>query len=396
MYCCAECFSDQKIKDFIIDFNEIGECDYCGSEKINIAPVDEVGPFILEGINRAYEDPVEHVSYESREGGYLIQPSDLYDILNYEEGIFAEQLGDTQMLLDALVSDPSAQYVQKDPYGPPRGASDEWYHWKSFCKLVKTERRYTAFLPGEEEKDPWIPHPKDLMESIIASLAFEHFNIIEKGEKIYRARMAKNGNTFSHEDLTSPPPQNARNNRMSPAGISLFYGALHPKTCISELRPSVGERVIVAEFKAIRDLTVIDLSGVIPEIPSIFSEDYTFGYERWINFIKDFEREISRPIRPMDQEIDYIPTQVFTEFLRYHNFKDIFYFGETDQEKLILIDGLQFRSSLHEGGKNLILFNGPEISIQKNPDDEIWLSYQEFQIYEVKKVIVDPEVISKD
>lgn len=96
----------------------------------------------------------------------------------------------------------------------------------------------------------------------------------------------------------------------------------------------------------------------------------------------------------MDQEIDYVPTQIFTEFLKLQKFNENFYSGGPDNNRESYIDGLQFNSSLRENGKNLVLFKGPEISIRTNPDDEIWLSYQCSKTYKVAKVIVEAEAIS--
>ena len=54
MFCCTNCFSEQLIKEFIEQDQIRGDCDYCGSEKVFVASVDEVGSFIMEGINQAF------------------------------------------------------------------------------------------------------------------------------------------------------------------------------------------------------------------------------------------------------------------------------------------------------------------------------------------------------
>lgn len=396
MHCCTECFSVQEIKYFIINYDEKGECDYCESKNVCIAAVDEVGSFIMEGVGRAYENPANQVGYDSKEGGYLLPTTNIYDLLIHGESIFSDHIDEPYGFINALIPDSLTEYVQKDPYGPPRGDSDERYYWENFCKLVKTQHRYTAFMPEKGNNFPATPHPIDLMELIVTVLSYEHFSIIKKGDKILRARLEKKGHKFSHEELTSPPSRNARNNRMSPAGISLFYGSLDPKTCISELRPSVGERVVVAEFTATKDLTVIDLSRTAAKGPSIFNKQYSHHLESWVSFIRHFSDDISRPIRPMDQEIDYIPTQVFTEFLKRYSLKETFYSGEPGEKKLTFIDGLQFNSSLHEGGKNVVLFRGPEISINNNREKGALLSFEDFTIYEINKVIVEADVTLDD
>ncbi len=313
----------------------------------------------------------------------------------WEEEIFSEKINDSAKFINEAVPDEIGHYVQRDPYGPSRGESDEIYHWEKFCKIIKTNRRYTAFL-NEVEPDYDLFKPSEFMKSLVSDLANTHFNMLDQGRTIYRARILKSDKKYEHEDLTSPPPMIACNNRMSPAGISFFYGALEPETCISELRPSVGEAVVVGEFETNETLTVIDLSGKTQEAPSIFCEDYSYNYERWVSFIRDFVADISRPIRPMDQEIEYVPTQAFTEFLRLWDFKDLMCHTENNP---FYINGMQFSSSLRYGGKNVVLFRGPEISLpSKNTGPLVsqkevgpWLSFKGSRTYEVTEVVVSAE-----
>ena len=98
----------------------------------------------------------------------------------------------------------------------------------------------------------------------------------------------------------------------------------------------------------------------------------------------------------MDQEIDYVPTQAFTEFLRLWDFKDLMYYTEN---KPFYINGMQFNSSMRDGGQNVVLFRGPEISLppkhtgslvpQKKVDP--WLSFKGSRTYEVTEVVVKAE-----
>jgi hypothetical protein len=121
MYCCTECFFNKEIQEFIRENNEIGSCGYCGSDNVNVADAGEVGLFIMEGVYRAYEDPANQVGYCSADGGYNITPKDLYDILVWEEGIFSDKIDEPTRFINECVPDETLQYVQKDPYGPPRG-----------------------------------------------------------------------------------------------------------------------------------------------------------------------------------------------------------------------------------------------------------------------------------
>ena len=63
------------------------------------------------------------------------------------------------------------------------------------------------------------------------------------------------------------------------------------------------------------------------------------------SFLRSFHDEISKPVDPNDEAIDYIPTQVFSEYLRY--------IQKTDSGKKY--DGIIYKSSLTTK-KNIVLF----------------------------------------
>lgn len=50
--------------------------------------------------------------------------------------------------------------------------------------------------------------------------------------------------------------------------------------------------------------------------------------------------DLSKPLRRFDSELEYVPTQMICEYC-----------------KLNGADGIRFNSSLHKGGKNIVLFN---------------------------------------
>ncbi|MGE5542569.1 MAG: RES family NAD+ phosphorylase, partial [Bacillota bacterium] len=138
------------------------------------------------------------------------------------------------------------------------------------------------------------------------------------------------------EEAMGPAPvQKASHSRMSPQGISYMYLSDGPETCIAEIRPAAGEIVCLGRFRVIRDLRVVDLSGVNPR---------KRGDEaRAARFLASFAREISRPLTPQDALLDYIPTQVLSEFIRSRGY-----------------DGIKYRSSQFESGFNYTLFCGPK------------------------------------
>ncbi len=383
-YCCINCFSEPEINNFIKSGEEIGDCDYCESKGIEICSVIDVGSFIMEGFHRYYEDAANQV-------GYLMPTSCLTEILLYQEEIFSDELSDPEKLLTDLVADDATPYVRRDPYGPPSGDPDEIRYWENFCKTVKTKKRFTTFLSSENEDKYDHGIPRNFLSHLASNFIPSLIHVLQPGEKIYRARINNQNKKLLHKDLTSPPHGKSRNSRMSPVGISFFYGGLTPEVCIHEVRPSVSENVEVAEFQVVKELFILNLAVEIESYKSIFDSEYYFTYEEYFKpFLEHFANDISKPIRKTDNEIGYVPTQILTEFIKEINFKNSFSWRDANgNETDVFINGIQFKSSIMKEGINLVLFKGPDIStsIGANKSDT-WLRYKGKKSHEVVQVII--------
>lgn len=390
--CCVNCFSVPQIRNFVEENETVGDCSYCGSSAVSVRDVKEVGGCIMEGFLRRYEDAAEQVSYCSAEGGYLLPTDTIEEILIEQEDIFGPALDDPQGLLEDLVHPDGTAYVRKDPYGPPLGDPDEIRHWERFCNVIKKEQRFTALL--KPEKDVYDEsHPEVFLDHLADHLGQNFICHFDPGIKIFRARIWNEEKAPTHKDLTAPPPELTRSNRMSPAGISFFYGGLEIGTCINELRPTVGEKIAVAEFEVLKELNLLDLSlrdfFLEGKTKSIFDEDYVFTWEEYHKpFLRHFVSEISKPVRPSNADIEHTPTQVFTEFIRMREFQErLFLRGEEQEVESFRVQGIIFRSSLKKEGTNIVLFKGPDISTEKHEENpEALLFYKGYSIYKVTDI----------
>jgi len=252
-------------------------------------------------------------------------------------------------------------------------------------------------LTHEKEDSHDYSQPKNFLFHLAYNFMGHLVDILPQSTKIYRARRRKENQKFNHEDLTSPPPSLSQNSRMSPVGISFFYGGMDPEVCIHEVRPDVTETIEIAEFKVKKDLFVLELSHDFGEPRSIFDPYYDFSYEEFFKpFLQHFIHDISKPIRKIDNEVEYIPTQIFTEFIKSINFTNSFYSGE-DEGNLqdVFINGIKFKSSIMNDGVNLVLFKGPEISNTYNSDlNDAWLYYKGSKTYQVNEIIVKSSATS--
>ena len=94
----------------------------------------------------------------------------------------------------------------------------------------------------------------------------------------------------------------------------MFYGADGIRTIHAELDAGHGY-VMSGAFTSTRSLALIDLTK-IPDMPSVFDHGQAERAEE-IAFLKWFADDVARPIHDRERvHVDYIPTQVVTEYLR--------------------------------------------------------------------------------
>ena len=166
---------------------------------------------------------------------------------------------------------------------------------------------------------------------------------------IYRVRIVdQETHLNTAKELGSPPYEFANlANRMSPAGIPMFYGAFDIQTAIKETyEPSdTNKKAVAGVFQAINKISVIDLSENL-YIPSLFDE-HKSQYRGYIKFLLDFIDDFTKPIERNDKaHVNYVPTQVVTEYFR-HLFR-----SEND----IAIDGVIYPSSKNVGSRAIVIF----------------------------------------
>ena len=326
---CDLCVGDSIIRQRIRSEGRVGRCDFCSRTRkrrcISISELSEVVRPVFEANYRvAQEEP--HFSVES-------------DNVEYRaEGESAANVVSEILEIDYDVGEGVAEYLDESTYvdikhgeepffGREEGyeetpVSDYEYQelWESFCNSVQHDTRF------------FNEHAIGILKGIFDGIKSGKLEdgrspIYEIGrgtriDSVFRARVVRSGadmlrfvNNPSKE--LGPPPKNiATAGRMNPAGVSVFYGALDEHTCIAELRLAVGESAVVGKFRIARKLRVLDftrfkefqgpVSMFDPAFSSVISQR---------KFLRRFRHEISRPIRPTDQENSYVPTQAVAEYL---------------------------------------------------------------------------------
>lgn len=360
---CASHFDDEYLQKKVYSDGEIGICSYCGKKR-KVAKMQEFGEFISMKV---------HDHYENVHDAALLSADSFYDDEDEEIPGFREFCGyivpdeaecydSTTELLDDLGFDvdnedlredvenifSTQEWVSRDILSTER--KDVWMSrlWEKFSIMVKCQRRFTflaepAFLGSFTKSKVKSPIEGTNILSVLSSLInktkLEAF--LDSRNVFYRVRKVNERKPeYGFDDITSPPDTSALQNRMSPAGISMFYASFDKETAQEEAAGDDPVEILIGTFRPKHNLHVIDLTA-IPQKLSYWMEHYQENI-----FLKRFNEEVTKPIDSDDKDIEYIPTQVFTEYLRYM-------FKDSDGKP---IDGIIFGSSREKKNKNLVLF----------------------------------------
>lgn len=154
----------------------------------------------------------------------------------------------------------------------------------------------------------------------------------------------KNFNGYPPEQCLAPPPDKTQEGRLNPTNISYLYTATSVDTAIYEVKPIIGQKISVAELSTKKELKLFDLSR--DDYIDISNTDNK-NQMKVISIIKVIAENFERPNH--NQNLNYIPTQYITEYIK----------------EVLKFDGIKFKSSVHENGINIVLFEN-DCCIVKN------------------------------
>ncbi|MCD7936059.1 MAG: RES domain-containing protein, partial [Tannerellaceae bacterium] len=200
-------------------------------------------------------------------------------------------------------------------------------YWDNLKQSLKYQRR---FLTNAERLDEYG------WNSLFYINATINPNI-----NLYRARIHFDGKMepFKNHEMGSPPQEKATAGRANPSGIPYLYLSKSPETTIYETRSSYLDLLSIALFVSHPPgLNIVDFTSH----PSPLNYMGNMIELAKSKFLKEaISKDLSKPMRRFDSELEYIPTQFICEFIRYSTGAD----------------GIQFNSSLHKGGVNIVLFD---------------------------------------
>ncbi len=350
-YVCDDCLPERGVAAFILANAVENECDYCHRTAASpfAAPIDDVIGHIVDGIESEWEDPNGSMAWDGREGGWQGDYTDSYDLLTSGEldiSIEIEELFD-----DILSTILDRQWCQIDPYSLSPSESLIW-GWKAFADTVKHGTRYLFMHTvdeGEAERDEISPADMlDALAGVIANVGI--LTTLPARTNLFRVRVGTCGNRWTTAADLGPPPLDKATvaNRMSPAGIPMFYGALDENTACLEVWDASSTQHMTASvgrFSLAQDTIVLDLTS-LPDVPSLFDVDHRH-LRAGIIFLRYFVTELSKPIVKDGREhIEYVPTQIVTEYFR----------RVYPAKHGIDVKGIIYPSSRSSGGKSCVVF----------------------------------------
>ncbi len=120
-----------------------------------------------------------------------------------------------------------------------------------------------------------------------------------------------------------------------------MYLSDNAETILYEIRASYLDEVSLASFRLKQDLTEDIVISDFKETHSLYAPNSVNLRIKSTLLKQIISRDLSKPMRRYDSELDYIPTQFICEFIKVFT----------------NVHGIKFRSSLHNIGNNIVVFN---------------------------------------
>lgn len=377
-YVCSGCFEDSGIRGFIEKHSVNADCSFCEltPDRDDVAPFQRVVEHVRTCLFCEYDDASDWMYPDSDTKEPMNEWYDAWDILE-RVGLRLPRDHDGR-LLDALATALSDDWwSEPNPFGISR-QDQVRINWDWFCEVVKHRRRY-FFQDFDDGGGFEIGYPSQVLSQIFEyAQSIGLITIMREHTKLFRTRSEDPCKLLeSHQELGAPPKEFAtKPNRMSPPGIPMLYVSDNIETALRETARCSGFYA-VGRFETSRPAKILDLSG-IPAIPSVFqclTDKPHIRSRDALIFLNHVVHEMSLPVQNDNKQcnnncnnvcgtkdnkahIDYVPTQVVTEFVR-----------STTTPDNGRIDGIKYPSAVHEGHSSYVIFDTQQESSFSAGDD---------------------------
>jgi len=314
MEVCPNCFADKELKGFIISSTNIGVCKVCDSSNVPLMDITELLDFFQELID----------NFRAVDKG-----ESLKSIIQGDWSLFASHSTATKILNDILPrlstdissSDNLVDYTED--------IVENYSHWETLKEELKWSRRFLLNI-------------EYLTDDLFWDKFFNTQYQLKPSDELFRARVHhKSGlQAYSTDEMMCPEPHMAGGGRANPLGIPYLYLSDNPETVLYEVRASYLDELSIGSFHLKEEYTSVKIVDFTEDTP-IFQPTKINETIKARKLRERISRDLSKPMRRYDSEIEYIPTQFICEFIRVFT-------GAS---------GIRFSSSLHPSGKNVVMFD---------------------------------------
>ncbi len=329
-YFCKNCFADEYLQDLIENEGEINTCHCCNNNKEKCIDSKRLRELMKPVLN-LYQTTKESTRTGAITKNVVIGP--LWDFLTTNWKIFKSNTI-AKKIIRLLYADEDSNnncyrfdikknYQLKSDFGPDDTLQKRW---SDFCDEIKKQKR---FFPKNPLKNKECNKLFDILTRNINPL-----------DKFFRVRISEENKQLPPSEMGKPPYDKSKNGRVNPVGIPCLYLASDENTAIAETRPSVGSSIAVGVFCVNNKLKMLDLRN------SVLISPFKYGNElshivKYIFFLSDLSKSLSKPIKQYKEVLEYLPTQFLSEYIKFKGF-----------------DGILYDSSVSSsGGFNIALFD---------------------------------------
>ncbi len=350
-FVCKSHFNDYFLNNHIKLNGKKGTCSYCKKYKI-VLELEFVLELISVGMDYIYEDPLNS-RYYNKESTYGLDGNVMNFLELWWDDPFDLRIENLQLAEDICNKLNDEQlFCERNEFG----SHEDYLHdlWSHFKKVLKHKARFTFHLPHTFREWDLLDPVDILLQVQITILRNNMISELPENTKLYRTRQHKSiDDVIQASDISSLPNHlNKKAGRMNAAGISLFYCSKDKGLTIREVVNKKQKSCPFYTTSIFRNKEVLKLVDFtkLPEVPSIFDSKNN-RYRDIIFFMRTFMEEISLPILRKNTILEYLPTQVITEYLRYN--------------PELNVQGMIYWSSKNPNKKNIVLFYDSDDSLEK-------------------------------
>ena len=391
MYCCSICFENEELKKYIEANGHTGKCNYTNTNGIKVLDTYSLGMYIRKCLGKRYEwIDKEVANYDYEYKVYTVPILSLRNEMNKLK--LLSEIVDNWKLIKDLFNDSidGRDYFNEYDFLDKNDLSivikDSWsegensranIEWKKFKYLSKHYNRYFD-INKNYSKETYLLTIREYLPKYEAD--------VDIGTILYRARSATGVKLYNdiESEISPAPPKYTTTNRMSPSGISYLYLSDIRESTFAEIRANEGEnRYIVGDFRANKNLKIIDFTREVKFEKNIFSEEYSEA-DNWISaFFDNFIKELTTPIdkEKRDCSYEYVATQVLAEYIRYLGY-----------------EGIKFSSTVADGNTYVFFCSSDCIEDEdilidpdfpKLPTYKEWSNIECIKLVEIEDIVMD-------